>query len=83
LASTIPSRRRAERFDGIPRSVLTRAYATELSRLFLSEDDLGLAPSTLQLRMLGLDRADLMRGPSTVSLEAAEQSVDRERVVVS
>lgn len=83
LASTIPSRRRAERLNGIPRSVLTRAYATELSRLFLSEDDLGLAPSALQLRMLGLDRADLMRGPSTVSLEAAEQSVDRERVVVS
>jgi hypothetical protein len=83
LASTIPSRQRAERFDRIPQSVLAKAYATELSRLFLKEDDLGLAPSALQLRVLGLDRADLMRGASTVSLEAAEQAADRDRVVVS
>jgi hypothetical protein len=83
LASTVPSRRRAESFDHIPRSVLAKAYATELSRLFLEEDDLGLAPSALQLRVLGLDRADLMRGASTVSLEAAEKAADRDRVVVS
>jgi hypothetical protein len=83
LASTVPSRRRAERFDRIPRPVLARAYATELSRLFLNEDDLGLAPSALQLRVLGLDRAELMRGPSTISVEAAEQAADREQVSVS
>jgi hypothetical protein len=83
LASTVPSRRRAERFDRIPQSVLARAYATELSRLFLNEDDLGLAPSALQLRVLGLDRAELMRGASTVSLEAAEQAADRDHVAVN
>jgi hypothetical protein len=83
LASTIPSRRRAERFDRIPRGVLSRAYATELSRLFLEQDDLGLAPSPLFLRAFGLDRNDLLqRGPSTVSVEAAERSVDRDDVVV-
>jgi hypothetical protein len=83
LGSTIPSRRRAERFDRIPRPVLTRAYATELSRLFLEEEDLGLAPSALQLRLLGLRREELLRDPSVVSVEAAEQAADRDRVVVA
>jgi len=83
LASTVPSRQRAELFDHIPRSILARAYATELSRLFLNEDDLGLAPSPLALKMLGLNRAELTRGASTVSLEAAEQAADRDRVVVT
>jgi hypothetical protein len=83
LASTLPSRRRAERFDRIPRGVLARAYATELSRLFLVEDDLGLAPSPLFLRALGLNRDDLLQqGPSTVSVEAAERAADRADVVV-
>jgi hypothetical protein len=83
LASTVPSRQRAELFDHIPQSVLVRAYATELSRLFLHEHDLGLAPSPLALKMLGLERAELTRGASTVSLEAAEQAADRDRVVVT
>ncbi len=83
LASTVPSRQRAELFDHIPRAVLARAYATELSRLFLNEDDLGLAPSPLALKILGLNRAELTRGASTVSLEAAEQAADRDRVVVT
>jgi hypothetical protein len=83
LASTYPSRRRAEAFDGIPRAVLARAYATELSRLFLEERDLGLEPSAALLSALRLDRAELLgRGPSPVSLEAAEQSAEREGVVV-
>jgi hypothetical protein len=83
LASTIPSRRRAEAFDRIPRAVLSHAYATELSRLFLEEEDLGLAPSRALLLALRLDPRELLgRGPSPVSLEAAERSVDREGVVV-
>jgi hypothetical protein len=83
VASTIPSRRRAMRFDRIPRPVLARAYAEQLSRLFLEESDLGLAPSPLLLRAFGIDRRALLRSPSAVSVEAAEQSVDRDKVVVS
>jgi hypothetical protein len=83
LASTIPSRRRAEPFDRIPRGVLAKAYATELARLFLEQDDLGLSPSPLFLRLFGLDREDLLRrGPSAVSVEAAERSAERADVVV-
>jgi hypothetical protein len=82
VASTLPSRRRAERFDAIPRPVLSRAYATELARLFLEESDLGLQPSSVLLRALRLDRDALLRAPSAVSLEAAERAVERENVVV-
>ncbi len=82
LASTVPSRRRAERFDRIPRGVLARAYATELGRLFLGEADLGLAPSTALLMAFGLDRDDLLRGPSAVSVEAAERAAERQDVIV-
>jgi hypothetical protein len=82
VASTVPSRRRAERFDGIARPVLARAYAESLARLFLEESDLRLAPSKLLLRAFRLDEGELLRGPSTVSLEAAEQAIDRENVAV-
>jgi hypothetical protein len=83
VASTIPSRRRAQRFDRIPRKVLGHAYATELARLFLEEEDLGLAPSRPLLFAYGLDREALLRrGPSAISLEAAERAADREGVVV-
>jgi len=83
VASTIPSRRRAEPFDRIRGEVLARAYRVELARLFLEEEDLGLAPSPLFLKLFGLDRAKLLgRGPSAVSLEAAERSADRADVVV-
>jgi hypothetical protein len=83
LASTFPSRRRAERFDRIPRSVLANAYATELARLFLEEDDLGLAPSPFFLRIFGIDRAALLQsGPSATSIETAEKAADREGVTV-
>jgi hypothetical protein len=82
LASTVPSRRRAEKFDGIPRGVLAKAYATELGRLFIKEIDLGLAPSSVFLRAFGLHRDDLLRGPSTVSVEAAERAAERDDVLV-
>jgi hypothetical protein len=82
LASTVPSRRRAELFDRIPRPVLVRAYATELARLFIDEKDLGLAPSNGFLTAFGLDRAELLRVPSQVSVEAAEQAAERDNVVV-
>jgi hypothetical protein len=82
VASTVPSRRRAGRFDAIPRRVLSRAYAVELARLFLEQDDLGLQPSNVLLRALGLDRDALLRAPSAVSLDAAERAAERENVVV-
>jgi hypothetical protein len=82
VASTIASRRRAEAFDGIPTRVLARAYATELSRLFLEEGDLGLAPSGLLLRAFRLDPRELRRAPSSVSIEAAEASAERQNAVL-
>jgi len=83
VTSTLPSRRRAERFDRISRGVLAEAYRVELARLFLEEHDLGLAPSRLFLKLVGLDREELLRrAPSAVSLEAAERSADRADVVV-
>ena len=83
VASTVASRRRALKFDAIPVSTLASAYATELARLFLVEEDLGLSPSPLLLRTFGLRKAELLRGPSPVSLDAAEQSIEREDVVVN
>jgi hypothetical protein len=82
VASTAASRRRAETFDRIPMKVLAQAYAEELSRLFLDESDLRLAPSSAFLRALGVDRAKLARGESPVSLAAAERAADRESVLV-
>ena len=82
VASTAPSRRRAARFDRIPRPVLARAYAEQLARLFLDESDLGLAPSALLLRAFGLDRHALLRVPSSVSVEAAERAAEREKATV-
>jgi hypothetical protein len=83
VASTVPSRRRAFRFDHVPRPVLARAYSEQLARLFLEERDLGIDPSPLMLRALGLDRHALLRAPSSVSLEAAERAADRESVTVA
>ncbi len=82
VASTWPSRRRAERFDGIPRGVLSRAYATELARLFLEEDDLGLEPSRALLFAFGLDREALLRRASTVTVEAAERAAGTDDIIV-
>jgi hypothetical protein len=83
VASTVPSRRRALRFDRIPLPVLARSYAAGLARLFLEERDLGLAPSPLLLRAFGLDRRALLRTPSPVSVEAGEQAADRDHVKVT
>jgi hypothetical protein len=58
------------------------AYAEELARLFLEEDDLGLKPSSALLLAFGLDRDALLRAPSAVSLKAAERAAKRENVVV-
>jgi hypothetical protein len=82
VASTVPSRRRAERFDRIARPRLARAYAEQLARLFLEESDLGLEPSGWLLRAFRLDRAELLRQPSAVTVEAAERSADRENVAL-
>lgn len=85
IASSWASRRRAEKFDKIPFSELSTAYAEHLGRLFLHESDLALKPSSTLLRLLGLRRDDLARGgdPSTISVEAAEAAVDRDRVQVT
>jgi len=82
VASTVASRRRARRFDGISTPVLARAYAEQLARLFLDERDLGIEPSPLLLAAFGLDREALLRSPSSVDLAAAERAVDREDVIV-
>jgi hypothetical protein len=82
VASTVASRRRARRFDGIETRVLARAYAEQLARLFLEERDLAIDPSPMLLAAFGLDRDALLRTPSSVDLAAAERAVDRESVIV-
>jgi hypothetical protein len=82
VASTVASRRRAKAFDGIETRVLARAYAEQLARLFLEEQDLAIAPSPWLLAAFGLDRDALLRAPSPVDLAAAERAVDREGVIV-
>lgn len=85
ILSSAASRRRAEKFDGIPFSELSRAYGEHLARLFIQESDFDLAPPRLLLRLLGLDPDELASGhePSVVSIEAAEAAADREQVQVS
>lgn len=85
LASAAASRRRAKAFDQIPFSELCRAYAEQLGKLFLHEDDLRFRPSSTLLRLLGLD-PDVLRAAeddSAVSIRAAEEAADRSRVVVT
>ncbi len=85
LGSSYASRRRAQAFDKIPFSELSRAYADQLARLFLYERDLGLSPPSWILRLVGLDPRELAAtdDPSAVSVEAAERAADRSRVEVS
>ncbi|APR88217.1 hypothetical protein A7982_13566 [Minicystis rosea] len=85
IASSAASRRRAEAFDHIPFSELSKAYAEHLGRLFMHERDLAFTPSSMLLRLFGLDREKLADAEdlSVVSIEAAEKAVDRERVIVS
>lgn len=85
LGSAAASRRRALAFDRIPFQELAGAYAEQLGRLFVHEPDLDLQPPELALRAFGLSRRALRdaEGLSAVSLRAAEEAVDRERVVVA
>ncbi len=85
LASAYASRRRAKAFDNIPFPTLAKAYAEHLGRLFLHEPDLRFTPPSSLLWLMGLSKDGLLRDvhPSTVSLEAAEAAVDRERVAVT
>lgn len=84
LASAYASRRRALAFDRIPFPTLARAYAEQLGKLFLHEEDLRLRPPTPLLWATGLTRSGLLRDrhPSAVSIEAAEAAVEREHVTV-
>lgn len=81
----LASRPKAQKFDGIETRELMRAYALELGRLFAREHDLELTPPHLFLRLLGISPAELLRGATTspTSVEAAEQAVDRENVIVT
>ncbi len=81
----LASRPKAKAFDGIGTRRLARAYAEQLSHVFLNEPDLGLEPPTLVLWLLGLSKAKLRkcREPSPTSIEAAERAADREAVIVT
>jgi hypothetical protein len=85
LGSAAASRRRAQAFDHIPFGELSTAYAEHLGRLFLHESDLRFTPSAALLRLFGLDRDALAASEdlSAVSIEAAEQAVDRAKVAVT
>lgn len=85
LLSAAASRERAALFDKISFKELSTAYAEHLGRLFLQEKDFDLAPSTLLLRLFGLDPRELERseGPAFTSIRAAEEAVDRAKVAVS
>lgn len=82
VASSYASRRRALAFDNIPFKTLSRTYALMLGKLFLHADDLGLKPSRLLLRLVGLSPKDLLGYDDLVSADAAEAAADRSRVVV-
>jgi hypothetical protein len=81
-ASAAASRRRAKTFDNIPFTTLARAYTEQLGRLFVNADDLGFEPSRALLFAFGLRRRDLEGHDDVTSVEAAERSADRTKVVV-
>ncbi len=85
LGSAAASRRKAQLFDKIPFGVLSKAYAEHLARLFLHESDLDFKPPMLLLRLMGFDRDELARSEdlSAVSIRAAEEAAERERVNVT
>lgn len=83
MASAAASRRRAKRFDNIPLSTLSRAYAEHLGKLFVHADDLGFVPSRLLLATVGLRRGDLAGDADVLSVDAAERAAERENVVVT
>ena len=69
-ASAYASRRRAERFDGIPFAELSRAYAEQLGKLFCTSATCRRGCRKLLLRLFGLDERQLAAsddGPSAVT----------------
>jgi hypothetical protein len=84
LALPLASRPKARAFDKIAPAELSRAYATQLARLFAHEPELGLVPPRALLRLLGIKQADLAEPPlAASSIEAAERAAAREEVEVS
>jgi hypothetical protein len=83
VASSAASRPVAQRFDHISFGELSRAYAENLARLFLREDDLQLTPPRIALRLFGLDARVLLEGDDVLSAAAAEAAADRDNVVVT
>jgi len=83
LALPFASRPKAEAFDHVPRSELTRAYGRELAAVFAGAPDLGLPPPWLLLGLVGVRRSDVARADSVTSEAAAERAADRTRVAVT
>jgi hypothetical protein len=83
VALPLASRPKARAFDGLSTLTLSRAYARELARLFADEPELEFRAPALLLALLGIRSSDLEQaGPSVISVEAAEQAIDRDRVIV-
>jgi hypothetical protein len=83
VASAAASRPVAQRFDHISFAELSRAYAENLARLFLREQDLRFAPPSLALRLFRLRPGALVEGEDLLSAAAAEASADRANVVTA
>ena len=83
VASAAASRPVAQRFDHITFRELARAYAENLARLFLREEDLPFSPPKLALTLFGLDERALLAGEDLLSASAAEASAERSNVVVT
>jgi hypothetical protein len=83
VASAAASRPVAQGFDHISFRELSRAYAENLVRLFLREEDLPFSPPRLALKLFGLSERQLLAGEDVLSAAAAEASADRANVVVT
>ncbi|HEY3500975.1 MAG TPA: ferritin-like domain-containing protein [Polyangiaceae bacterium] len=76
----LASRPKARAFDGLGTLELARAYASELSALFLDRPELRIRPPRLLLALLGVRPAT--HAGSITSALAAERAADRENVEV-
>jgi hypothetical protein len=83
LASAAASRPVAQRFDRLSFAELARAYAENLARLFLREDDLKFTPPWLALKLCRVRERELLAGDDVLSAAAAEAAADRANVVVT
>jgi hypothetical protein len=83
LGSAAASRPVAQPFDHISFRQLARAYAENLARLFMREEDLQLTPPRLALTLFGLRERELLAGEDLLSAAAADASADRANVVVT